>query len=250
VSPRSVPLSQSSGSSIPKYGPGHPILHPHPGAPMSPLGRTHPPGLSPSNPPGLSGLVPRPPMGHELPTYPPHSSPYMNQLRGFPAPNGIPALPGMNGTRPMPPGRGFPLDAPGIPFHAQPPFSGIFSPQPSGLPHGHSRQPSNSFERSPLDTSAQPFPISRPSPIKRPPSTQQEQHNSRRDVDDLSAQLGSSALLDDSDVPLTSSQLSQSLPGTTPAPAMPGPARASFNGSSLFPEPLSGEFRFDNVMIY
>ncbi|KAL5050091.1 salt tolerance down-regulator-domain-containing protein [Aspergillus fruticulosus] len=239
VSPRSVPLTQSSGSSIPKYGSGHSILHPHPGTPMSPLGRTHPPGLSPSNPPGLSGLVPRPPMGHELPTYPPHSSPYMNQLRGFPGPNGIPVPPGINGTRPMPPGRGFPLDAPGLPFHAQPPFSGIFSPQPSGLPHGHSRQPSNSFEQSPLDTSAQPFPITRPSPSKRPPSTQQEQHNSRGDVDDLSAQLGSSALLDDSDVPLTSSQLSQSLPGTTPAATMPGPARASFTGSSLFPEPLS-----------
>ncbi|KAL4780218.1 salt tolerance down-regulator-domain-containing protein [Aspergillus varians] len=240
LSPRSVPLSQSSGSPsvISKYGPGHGMLHPHPGTPMSPLGRTHPPGLSPSNPPGLSGLI-RPPMGHELPTYPPHSSPYMNQLRGFPAPNGIPVPPGMNGARPIPPGRGFPLEAPGLPFHVQQPLSGIFSPQPGGLPHGHSRQPSNSFERSPLDTNAQPFPISRPSPIKRPRSTQQDQQNARRDVDDLSAQLGSSALLDDTDIPLTSSQLSQSLPGSTPAASMPGPARSSFTGSSLFPDPLS-----------
>ncbi|RDW86391.1 putative stress response protein Nst1 [Aspergillus mulundensis] len=239
VSPRSVPLSHSSGSSFSKYGPSHPVLHPLPGTPMSPLGRIHPPGLSPSNPPGLSGLVPRPSMGHDLPTYPPHSSPYMNQLRGFPAPNGIPVPPGMNGARPMAPGRGFPLDPPGLPFHAQQPFSGIFSPQPSGSPHGHSRHPSNSYERSPLDTGAQPFAISRPSPIKRPPSTQQEQQSSRRDMDDLSAQLGSSALLDDSDIPLTSSQLSQSLPGTTPVSSMPGPTRASFTGSSLFPEPLS-----------
>ncbi|KAL4810440.1 salt tolerance down-regulator-domain-containing protein [Aspergillus unguis] len=241
LSPRSVPLSQSSASSmISKYGPGHPMLHhPHPGTPMSPLGRTHPPGLSPSNPPGLSGMVPRPSMGHDLPSYPPHSSPYMNQLRGFPAPNGISVPPGMNGTRPIPPGRGFPLEAAGLPFHAQQPFPGIFSPQPSGMPHGHSRQPSSSFDRSPLDTNAQPFPISRPSPIKRPPSTQQEQHNTQRDVDDLSAQLGSSALLDDTDIPLTSSQLSQSLPGSTPAASMPGPTRASFAGSSLFPEPLS-----------
>ncbi|KAL4928400.1 putative stress response protein Nst1 [Aspergillus undulatus] len=240
VSPRSIPLSQSSGSSgIPKFGPNHSMLHhPHPGTPMSPLGRTHPPGFSPSNLPGLPGVARGPPMGHELPSYPPHSSPYMNQLRGFPAPNGIAAPPGINGARPMPPGRGFPLDAHGLPFHAQQPFAGVFSP-PGGLPHGHSRQPSNSFERSPLDTSPQPFPISRPSPIKRPPSTQQEQHSTRRDVDDLSAQLGSSALLDDTDIPLTSSKLSQSLPGSTPAASMPGPTRASFTGSSLFPEPLS-----------
>lgn len=249
ISPRSLPLSQSSASPsvMSKYGPGHGMLHHHPGAPMSPLGRPHPPGLSPSNPPGLSGVVPRPPMGQELPTYPPHSSPYMNQLRGFPAPNGIPVPPGMNGVRPMPPGRGFPLEAPGLPFHVQQPLSGVFSPQPGGLPHGHSRQPSNSFERSPLDTSAQPFPISRPSPIKRPPSTQQEQHNTRRDVDDLSAQLGSSALLDDTDVPLTSSQLSQSLPGAAPTASMPGPTRASFTGSSLFPDPLSGN---SGLLIY
>ncbi|KAL4800492.1 salt tolerance down-regulator-domain-containing protein [Aspergillus venezuelensis] len=237
VSPRSIPLSQSSGSSgISKFGPGHSMLH-HPGTPMSPLGRAHPPGFSPSALPGMPGVVRGPPLGHELPSYPPHSSPYMNQLRGFPAPNGIAAPPGINGARPMQPGRGFPADAPGLPFHAQP-FPGVFS-QPGGLPHGHSRHPSNSFERSPLDTSSQPFPISRPSPIKRPPSTQQEQHNSRRDVDNLSAQLGSSALLDDSDVPLASSQLSQSLPGSTPAASMPGPTRASFTGSSLFPEPLS-----------
>ncbi|KAL5338699.1 salt tolerance down-regulator-domain-containing protein [Aspergillus crustosus] len=241
VSPRSVPLSQSSGSSvISKYGPAHPMLHhPHPSTPMSPIGRPHPhpPGLSPSNPPGLSGLVPRPPVGHELPTYPPHSSPFMNQLRGFPAPNGIPVPPGMNGNRPMAPGRSFPLEPAGLPYHVQPQLSGVFTPQPGPLGHGHSRHPSNSFERSPLDSNAQPFPFSRPSPIKRPPSTQQEQR--RRDVDDLSAQLGSSALLDDTDIPLTSSQLSQSLPGPAAAGSMPGPARASFTGSSLFPDPLS-----------
>lgn len=243
VSPRSVPLSQSSGSSVAsKHGPSHSMLHnAHPGTPISPLGRSHPPGLSPSNPSGLPGMVPRPPMGHELPSYPPHSSPCMNQARGFPAPNGIAVPPGMNGTRPIPPGRGFPLEAPGLPFHAQQPFSGIFSPQPGGLPHGHSRHSSNSFERSPLDTNAQPFPISRPSPIKRPPSSQQGQRNAGRDVDDLSAHLGSSALLDDTDIPLTSSQLSQSLPGSTPAASLPGPTRASFASSSLFPEPLSGK---------
>ncbi|KAL3466615.1 salt tolerance down-regulator-domain-containing protein [Aspergillus heterothallicus] len=237
LSPRSV----LGSSALPKHGSvHHPMLHhPYPTTPMSPLGRLHPPGLSPSNPPGLSGITPRPMVGHELPTYPPHSGPFLNQHRGFQAPNGIPPPPGMNGTRPMGPGRGFPLEAPGLPFHAQPPLPGAFAPQPPGvLPHSHSRQPSNSFERSPLDTTSQPFPISRPSPIKRPPSTQQD-HGARGEIDDLSAQLGSSALLDDTDIPLTSSQLSQSLPGPTAAVAMPGPTRASFTGASLFPTPLS-----------
>ncbi|KAL2827037.1 salt tolerance down-regulator-domain-containing protein [Aspergillus cavernicola] len=236
VSPRSFPLSHSSGSSVlSKHSAGHhPMLHhPYPTTPMSPIGRSHPRGLSPSNPPGLSGIVPRP---HDLPTYPPHSSPFFNQVRGFPSPNGFPVPTGMNGARPMHPGRGFPLDSPGLPFHVQQPLSGVFAPH--GIPPGHSRQPSGSFERSPLDTNAQPFPISRPSPIKRPPSTQQD-HNPQKEVDDLSAQLGSRALLDDTDIPLTSSQLSQSLPGSSAAGIMPGPARASFTGSSLFADPLN-----------
>ncbi|KAI9372662.1 salt tolerance down-regulator-domain-containing protein [Aspergillus egyptiacus] len=238
VSPRSFPLSYSSGSSvISKQSAGHypMVTHPHQTTPMSPIGRIPPPGLSSSNPPGLSGIVPRPPIGHELPTYPPHSNPFLGQLRGFPAPNGIPVPPGINGTRPMPPGRGFPLDPPGLPFHVQQPLSGVFAPQ---VHPGHTRQPSGSLERSPLETSAQPFPISRPSPIKRPPSTQQDR-NTQKEVDDLSTQLGSRALLDDDDIPLTSSQLSQSLPGPSAAGIMPGPTRASFTGSSLFPDPLS-----------
>lgn len=229
------------------------LHHPQPSTPLSPLGamgRSHPPGFPspnglPSNPPGLAGMVPRPPMGHDLPTYPPHTGPLMGQLRGFPAPNGISMPPGINGTRQIPPGRGFPLDpGHGLPFHAQAPLTSAFSAQQSGLSQGHSRQPSGSFERSPLDTHAQPFPISRPSPIKRPPSTQQDQQGdgnraTQREVDTLSARFGSSALLDDSDAPFTSN-LSQSLPGATAPGSLPPPTRASFGGPSLFPDPLSG----------
>ncbi|KAB8255231.1 salt tolerance down-regulator-domain-containing protein [Aspergillus pseudonomiae] len=254
ISPRSMAPSQSSGASsvTSKQGYAHqPMLHhPQPSTPLSPLGsigRSFPPGFSnglPPNPPGLAGIVPRPPIGHELPTYPPHSTPLMSQLRGFTAPNGIPVPPpGINGARPIPPGRGFPLD-PGhsLAFHSQQPLSGPFATQPGGLAHGHTRQPSGSFERSPLDSHAQPFSISRPSPIKRPSSTQQEQgepnHAMQRHMDSLSAQLGSSALLDDTDIPFTSN-LSQSLPGATAPGALPGPARASFAAPSLFPDPLS-----------
>ncbi|GES58388.1 stress response protein nst1 [Aspergillus terreus] len=256
ISPRSMAPSQSSGASsvASKQGYGQqPMLHhPQPSTPLSPLGsvnRSLPPGFAsaglPSNPPGLPGMVPRPPIGHELPTYPPHSGPLMNQLRGFPAPNGIPIPPGINGTRPLAPGRGFPLEpAPGLPFHTQQPIAGAFASHQGGLSHGHSRQPSGSFERSPLEPHAQPFPISRPSPIKRPPSTQQEQSDAnratQRDVDNLSAQLGSSALLDDTDIPFTSN-LSQSLPGATAPGSLPGPTRASFGAPSLFPDPLASK---------
>ncbi|QRD82466.1 stress response protein nst1 [Aspergillus flavus] len=253
ISPRSMAPSQSSGASSVTSKQGHaqqPMLHhPQPSTPLSPLGsigRSFPPGFSnglPPNPPGLAGIVPRPPIGHELPTYPPHSTPLMSQLRGFTAPNGIPVPPpGINGARPIPPGRGFPLDpGHGLPFHSQQPMS-PFSTQPGGLAHGHTRQPSGSFERSPLDSHAQPFSISRPSPIKRPSSTQQEKgdanHAMQRHMDSLSAQLGSSALLDDADIPFTSN-LSQSLPGATAPGSLPGPARASFAAPSLFPDPLS-----------
>ncbi|KAA8646154.1 putative stress response protein Nst1 [Aspergillus tanneri] len=255
ISPRSMVPSQSSGPSsvASKQSQGQPILHhPQPSTPLSPLGsmgRAHPPGFPgpisglPSNPPGLAGMIPRSSMGPELPTYPPHTGPLIGQLRGFPAPNGIPIPPGMNGTRPIPPGRGFPLDpGHGLPFHTQPPMSGAFSAHQAGLSHSHSRQPSNSFERSPREAHAQIFPISRPSPIKRPSSTQQEQQSdsncTNRDVDNLSAHLGSSALLDDSDIPFTSN-LSQSLPGATAPGSLPGPTRASFGAPSLFPDPLS-----------
>lgn len=225
------------------------MLHqPQPSTPLSPLGRSIPPGFSsvngiPPNPPGLSGMVARPPVGHDLPSYPSHSGPFISPFRGYPAPTGIPAPPGINGARPMPPGRGFPLEpAQGFAFHGQQ-IPGAFSTPQGGLPHRHSRQPSGSLERSPLENHAQPMPISRPSPIKRPSSTQQDQQKgddrtTQRDVDDLSAHLGSSALLDDSDVSL-SSNLSQSLPGATVPGTFSGPARASFGGPSLFPDPLS-----------
>lgn len=260
VSPRSMAPSQSSGASSATSRQGlaqHPMLHtPQPSTPLSPLGsatRSHPPGLFGINglpshpPPGLSGMPPRPPMGPDLPAYPPHTGSLMSPLRGFPAPNGIPVPPGINGARPMAPGRGFPLDpGHGLPFHGQQPMTSAFSPHPSGLAQAHSRQPSNSFERSPLSTQAQPLPISRPSPIRRPSSTapQDQQQNNRptatqQDVEELSTHLGSSALLDDTDTPFPSS-LSQSLPGATAPGAFRGPTRASFGAPSYFADPLSG----------
>lgn len=246
ISPRSMAQPYSAASA---FGgrPGHqqqpPLHHPQPSAPLSPLGRTNPPGFPglgglPANPPGLPAMGGRP-LPPDLQMYSPNSG-MMSQLRGFNGPGGIPAPPVINGVRPMPPGRGFPPDpGHGLPFPGPP---GTFPMQQAGLSKTHSRQPSGSFERSPLESGTQPFPISRPSPIKRPPSTAQDYQEgghapSQREVDDLSTQLGSSALLDDTDPPF-SSKLSQSLPGATASGQFPTPSRASFQGSSLFAEPL------------
>ncbi|KAJ6166646.1 hypothetical protein N7470_002093 [Penicillium chermesinum] len=220
-----------------------PLHHPQPSAPLSPLGRANPPGFSklgglPANPPGLPPMGGRP-LHADLQMYSPNS-PIMNPLRGFNGPNGVPPPPGINGGRPVHPGRGFPQDpGHGFPFPGMP--AGFPMPQP-GLSKPHSRQPSASFDRSPLDSSNQPFQFSRPSPMKQLSSDAQEQEAghtpSQREVDSLSTQLGSSALLDDID-PQFPSTLSQSLPHGGIAPGQfPTPSRASFQGSSFFPDPL------------
>lgn len=253
ISPQSLPLSQPSSTPLSSSGkiglPQQPLLHhPQPSAPVSPMGgagRSHPPGYPPVNglpvhpPPGMPGLATRP-MGNEnMAIYPPHPGPIGGQYRGFPAPNGVLLPPGIGGTRPMPiPNRGFPLDPGHMAFSGQAPGSGVMSTvQPTGRPIAHSRQASGSFDRPPVDGQPMNAPISRPTPIKRPSSPQKGES----DVDDLSAQLGSSALLDDSDVPF-STHLSQSLPGA-PVPSGFGLSRASF-GAPPFPDPLSREFSY------
>lgn len=259
ISPRSMPLSQSSAASsgASKQGLGqqqHMLHHPQPSAPMSPLGstnRSHPPGFAgfsglPAHPPGISNVVPRPPVGPEVPVYPAQPGLLMSQLRGgVPASTGIP--PGFSGTRMVPSGRGFPFETGnGLPPHGQQPIPNALSPQQGGFAQTHSRQPSTSFEPSPIEALAQPFPISRPRPITRPSSTApQDQrkynhHTAHKDMDELSTQLGSSALLDGTDPPYTSS-LSQSLPGATAPGSLPLPTRASFTASSMFTNPAGGK---------
>lgn len=249
ISPRSITQPYSAASAFgSRPGPQQqpPLHHPQPSAPLSSLGRGNPPGFPgmgslPTNPPGLSAMGARP-FPPDLQMYSPNTG-MMSQLRGFNGAGAIPAPPGINGGRPMPTGRGFPTDSgQGLPFPGTHGAPGAFPMQQPGLGKTHSRQPSASFERSPLDSGTQPFPITRPSPNKRPPSTAQDHHDggyasTHREVDELSTQLGSSALLDDADSPIPS-KLSQSLPGA-PAPGQfPTPSRASFQGASLFAEPL------------
>ncbi|KAJ5539858.1 hypothetical protein N7513_008190 [Penicillium frequentans] len=233
ISPRSMTQSQSGAiGSRPGHHQQPPLHHPQPSAPLSPLGRTHPPGFPgfgslPSNPPGLPGMGARPLGPPDYGMYSPNSA-MINPLRAFAGPGGIAAPPGINGVRPMPSGRGFPDPGHGLPF------SGHAMPGAFHQPGSHSRQQSGSFERSPLDSSGQ-WP--RPSPIKRPSSGAQENGHQ---VDDLSTQLGSSALLDDTDANY-SSNLSQSLPGPTLPGQFPLPSRASFQGASFFTDPLGSK---------
>ncbi|KAG5296823.1 stress response protein nst1 [Histoplasma ohiense] len=271
VSPGNAGVSQSSGSSssvsAKSFGPTPMLHHPQPSAPMSPLGGAarspHSVGFSsmptlngvPSSLPGLPGMTSRIPLGHEMPMYPSQQVPLGGQFRGFPSPDGIPMAPGLNGTRPIIPSRGFPLDTGhGLPFHSQllgpSPISSSSSQQPQ-IPREtrrgqtHSRQASSSFERSSLENKPQNLPISRPAPIQRPAST--TPHNASRnetkpelsDIDDLSAQLGSSALLDETDVPFTSS-LTQPIP-TSSLPGAPGAGRMVFGTSPLFTESLGSK---------
>ena len=76
-------------------------------------------------------------------------------------------------------------------------------------------------------TAAGTQPIARPAPIQRPssvaPSQQKRSSAIKNDVDDLSVHLGSSALLDDSDVPLTKTTQSRRnsiAPGEARRPAL------------------------------
>jgi hypothetical protein len=247
ISPRSMGHSQSGPNYATRQAYQQPSLHhPQPSAPLSPLGRSNTSAFSsfgglPFNPPGIPGMAPRS-------TLPPESmyssnAGMINPLRSFNGASGIPAPPGMNGVRPIPPARAFPVDpGHGNPFAGNHGVPGTIPLQQTGLSKPHSRQPSTSFDRSPLDGGTQPFPITRPSPIKRPSSSAQDRQNNgdvsvQREVDGLSAHLGSSALLDDTDATYPSN-LSQSLPGA-PAPGpFPGPTRASFQGPSLFTDSL------------
>ncbi|KAG9776170.1 hypothetical protein KCU88_g4919, partial [Aureobasidium melanogenum] len=252
-SPRSqkanTELSQNSASpatvAIPQTpGPGHPIKaqgqppvlhHPQPSAPRSPLNNlNHGRGQYPFNangPPSVGvnglplsnqGMLPN--MMHPMPMY---QGPPMGGQPRF-APNGMPYPPGF--PRPFQPSQQLPF-VPQPQSQAPPP---MVNPQPVSKPAGHSRQPSN-------DGSNQPTPIARPGPIARPssatPDKQKPQKSREAEVEQLATQLGSKALLDDSDAPfLEDPESRMHLPPVGP----PGSSRLSF--ASSFAEPKQDTF--------
>lgn len=228
-----------------------------------------------SQPPGLSGMPSMvantfpsstfgPPLSPMTQPAPHHSAMYSNQAnvsgnqyRNFMAPNGIPFGPGTNGPRQMPQGRGGMMDPP--PSQISPigqPTVGSNDVSRYGLSrdnlpsHTHSRNTSASFDRSGFETPttpAQAQPIARPAPIKRPSSAAPHQQMGNavptsKDIDDLSNHLGSSALLDDTDLPLTANS-NDSRRGSM-APGTSRSVRQGFGINSGFSDPIGSESDF------
>ncbi|KAK2879492.1 hypothetical protein FQN49_000824 [Arthroderma sp. PD_2] len=230
------------------------IHHPQPSTPMSPLGapgRGQPPpgfGALPSlngiPAPGMPTMGHRTSLGQDASMFPGHSNPIGGQFRGIGSPEGLSAPPGIPPRHPAQ-GRGFGLEPShaALPFHSSLMPSGPLAPHPiqthrETLPHGHGHagQLSTSFDRGLNEPLPLNQPIgSRPAPIQRPSSTvhdhgKESSKLNQPDVDDLSTQLGSSALLDDTDVPLNTGP-------SQPIPA-PGSGRMAFGTTHLFSESL------------
>ena len=238
-----------------------------PGAPSSQV--SQPPGLS-SMPSMVANAFPSstfgPPLSPMTQQAPHHPAMYPNQAtvggtqyRNFMAPNGIPFPPGINGPRQMPQGRGSVMDPTpsqvspiGVPSVGLNDFSRYGLSRDNIPSHTHSRNTSASFDRSGFETPttpAQAQPIARPAPIKRPSSAAAHQQggNAPRtstDVDDLSNHLGSSALLDDTDVPLTSDP-NDSRRGSM-APGAARSVRQGFGINSGFSDPIGSKSGFIN----
>lgn len=251
-------LTQQSQSSL---------YHTPLGAPSGQV--SQPPGLS-SMPSILANAFPSstfaPPLSPMTQQVPHHPAMYPNQAtvggtqyRNFMAPNIIPFPPGINGPRQMAQGRGSMMDP--SPSQVSPigvPSVGSNDVSRYGLSrdhipsHTHSRNTSASFDRSGFETPttpAQAQPIARPAPIKRPSSAAPHQQGGNApplstDIDDLSNHLGSSALLDDTDVPLASNQ-NDARRGSM-APGAARSVRQGFGINSGFSDPIGSKSGFTN----
>ncbi|KAL8914895.1 MAG: hypothetical protein Q9171_000522 [Xanthocarpia ochracea] len=237
----------------------HPIPHYHPASTSSTV-IPQPPGLPPmpamggnSYPSNFGPLMPSgsqrlalqdPSFVHQ----PPLASP--QQRHFMPPPGGLPFPPGINGIRQMPPRTQGP---PGQSLTSQSSTNAQYVISRDTMPshsRTHSRQTSTSYETSVFETPSTPAmtqPIARPAPIQRPSSvTPQQQSDKERtgrsDIDDLTNHLGSSALLDDTDVPLTSAGNNHPRRGSI-APG--GPFRQGFGASPMFSDPM-GVTKMDN----
>ncbi len=259
----SVSSAQQQGASVQGKLVTHPSLVQQP----QPTPRYSPGGASPgqvTQPPGFPSLPSMPTNGFPSAVGPPMSpttqqgNPAMfsaqlpigsGPYRNFPPSNNMPFPSGINGSRQMPQAIARMVDSQPSPASASG-FAGgsandvsRYGMSRDNIPsQSHSRNTSASFERSAFE---QTQPIARPAPIQRPSSVaphQQGQDGLRAnvDVDDLSNHLGSSALLDDTDVPLNS-QSNGSRQGSM-APGGPRTARQGFGHNPGFPDPIGSEF--------
>lgn len=238
-----LPTTSINGPGNP-LGQGPPLHHPQPSAPLSPLSSqtrsSQPPlgyngipgasanGVAPSGLGMMPGMIPQMPMYQGQPMGGPH--------RGYGPPNGLAFPPGMNGGRQFPHGPAGHFQAP----NPMAPAAPVAQKAPTKS-QPHSRQQSASYERV-VDSMNQPAPISRPAPIGQSSNSTPDKKENRKvsaaEVEQLSTQLGSKALLDDSDIPLTGTS-SDSMAG----PGAPGSGRAPF---SSFPEMKHDAFQAGN----
>jgi hypothetical protein len=223
--------------------------------PISAMHGIPPPGMS--GPPGF-GLPPlngfqhsqAPPMRNQqamFPISPAQNAGQFRQQAPLSMPPGPPGMvaPGMPPIgrmfSDMPPGLQQPVPGLGA-THPPPGFGAVGRDIP--IPHGmtgHARQTSGSsstFEH-PIGT-APPHAVQRPAPIQRPSSV--KPHEDPRfpghDIDELSHQLGSSALLDDSDESFHNIVDSRRPP---PPPGLPraGSTISAFGPSPIFTQPTN-----------
>lgn len=221
--------------SMPVRAPGQaPLLHhPQPSAPLSPLsaqgrGNQGPFGLNGLHGPGMNpqpGAAPAIGSGMMM-SMPLYQGPPLGAQQRFSTHHPVPYPPGFPAPRQFP-SQTAPFQ-PQLPIPA--PLSAPQNPPPKDL--SHSRKPSETT----AEAVVPPMPIARPGPIGRPPSTTPDKPKKGRtpdsEVDKLATQLGSKALLEDSDVPLLAdgdSKLGQSSLGA------PGSGRVPFG--TAFTEP-------------
>lgn len=222
ASPGPIGHPGKAQSLLQPMSPHHNHMKSPPGLPQGPFDMGMPP-MPMQLPPGM------PPVAHGFPRM---QEPIFPPMGGQFRPPGMPV---------PPPGLGGPM---GRPFHMPPPgFSqpvvdphlpgghqGFPSPDnTSGHHSSHSRQGSTSFDANlpgsqPIPI---PIPIGKPTPIGRPDSIVhgQRNHDMSPDIEDMSNHLGSSALLDDTDVPLGRfGSINQRTAAPGPRPLFPGPS--------------------------
>lgn len=222
-----------------------------PGLPSIPAngGNTYPPNFAPMMPGGPSRVPMQEPLfGNQ----PPIGSPQQRHL----TPGALPFPPGMSATRQasVPTTQGHPGPAALSQANSNAQYIMTRDTMPSHS-RSHSRQTSTSLERSAMEMPSTPAvtqPIARPAPIRRPssvaPHQQGEKERARKaEVDDLTDHLGSSALLDDTDVPLTSAGNQHHPRRASVAPG--GPFRQGFGPSPMFSDPLGCMSYLDQVMV-
>ena len=266
TTPPALPLPQSGIIPIPgKLTVQTPILQPvvtptFPPINGLPTAISQPPGFSgmlamggnnfplsqgPMLPPIMQRAQMHEPMMHQPHQQHPHQSQFNpNQYRNFMPANSLSFPPGMNGMRPLvramdPP----PSHASTIPVSSANVGQYMSRDTMPRHSHSHSRNTSASASFSTFDipsTPTQTQPIARPTPIHRPSSVAPNQQSenpptaANSEMEDLSNHLGSSALLDDSDIPLASNP--HETRHASMAPGVPLSGRHGFNASPMFPE--------------